>query len=79
MYYVAYNPMTEEKLTFNTGNAMADWFKIPRQTIYYWLREGKPVLELMSHEVERGMYDKAKKAQAKLKGFEIYNSKEWEE
>lgn len=79
MYYVAYNPNTEETIKFKTGNNLADFFGIARTTIYYWLREGRPIIDLMSPIADRGMYFKAVKAQSKLKGFEIYTSKEWEE
>lgn len=76
---VAYNPNTEQEIHFKSKRDLAFYFGILPNTITYWFRNGRPILDLMSADKERGMFQKAEQVQAKLKGFEIYTDTEWKE
>lgn len=75
MNYIAYNPLTEEKIEFKSLPLVASYFGIGESTLRRWALYGMSVMELAS-EQDR---PRLEATQSKLKGFEIYKATEWSE
>ena len=69
MNYIAYNPMTEEKIEFKTLPKVASYFGIGESTLRRWVLYGMPIAELAEEQ------DKPRLEA----GFEIYKGTEWSE
>ena len=74
MNYIAYNPMTEEKIEFKTLPMVASYFGIGESTLRRWVLYGMPIAELAEEQDK----PRLEAIQSKLKGFEIYKGTEWE-
>ena len=75
MNYIAYNPMTEEKIEFKTLPKVASYFGIGESTLRRWVLYGMPIVELAEEQDK----PRLEAIQSKLKGFEIYKGTEWSE
>ena len=75
MNYIAYNPLTEEKIEFKSLPMVASYFGIGESTLRRWVLYGMPISELASEQDK----PRLEANQSKLRGFEVYKGTEWQE
>lgn len=74
MTIIAYNPMTEKELHFESKAVCARYFKLAINSLNKYLVSGIPTMELADENNKH----KIELVVDKMKGFELFTKEDWE-